>query len=104
MKCIHDRFHLLVHVAAAQGKVHSDFVGEIMGWNLIDRSKEFISESGQLQLVEKKINETITFEKGPANQTTATILTHQHVQKLLKEGELKKLNERRMKLQKEVKK
>ena len=104
LKCIHDRFHLLVRVAAAKGRVHPDFVGEIMGWHLIDRSKESISESGQLQLVANEMNEIMTFEKGPSNQSTATILTHQHVQKLLKEGELKKLNERRMKLQKEVEK
>ena len=104
LKCIHDRFHLLVKVATAKGRVHPDFVGEIIGWNLIDRSKESISESSQLQLVENEIKETAIFERGPSNQGTATILTHQHVQKLLKEGELKKLNERRIKIQKEVEK
>ncbi len=30
LKCIHDRFHLLVHVARAQGRVHPDYVGEII--------------------------------------------------------------------------
>ena len=99
LKQIHERFHCLVDIARAKGRIHPDAVGAIMGWNLIYRSIESFTEESQLQLVIPEIKESNNFDKGTTNQSGATILISSEVQQQLKDKQLQKINHQIQKLE-----
>ena len=65
MKQIHEKFHFLVDIARAEGRIHPDAVGAILGWNLIDRGIRSLTEESQLRLVISEIKKAIILIKAP---------------------------------------